>query len=298
MAGAASYMSFAAQINYAASVNATWQGSNDNVNWVNIPVHDTSSTTVAQIITAAFTATTSSTRYFVGKCQYRYLRFLANSTGSGSMSAFTRLNIEDITDTVATVINPTAANFLTTVTGSVSINGTPAVTVSSIIAGPAIASGLYTRITDGVSMAAVKAASTAPLATDCAQVVSISPNGNAVAISGNVAVIPGNTAAVAFSAAAPNGNGGTGLLSGNCLYGFSVTNTTAATLYLIFYATLTPTIGSTTPALFFAIPAGQSLTVMSDKALMYSATGISYASVAAWNSTAASTGLPGSIFSK
>lgn len=55
-------------------------------------------------------------------------------------------------------------------------NVTTVGTLSAITAGPAIGSGFYVRNTDGTNVAAVKAASTAAIATDPALVVAISPN--------------------------------------------------------------------------------------------------------------------------
>ena len=54
-------------------------------------------------------------------------------------------------------------------------------TLSAITAGPTIANGFFVRNTDGTNIGAVKAASTAAVATDPAQVVAISPN-NSVAV--------------------------------------------------------------------------------------------------------------------
>jgi hypothetical protein len=73
-------------------------------------------------------------------------------------------------------------------------NVTTVGTVSAITAGPAIGSGFYVRNTDGTNTAAVKAASTAAIATDPALVVAISPN-NTVPVS--LASVPSHAVTLA-----------------------------------------------------------------------------------------------------
>ena len=70
-----------------------------------------------------------------------------------------------------TVDNITGSLTLGTITTVGTVN-----TLSAITAGPVIGSGFYSRLTDGVSMAAVKAASTVPAFADPAVVVTLSPN--------------------------------------------------------------------------------------------------------------------------
>jgi len=103
---------------------------------------------------------------------------LASTTITGTVAATQSgtWNIGSITTFPAL---PTGANTI----GSVNIAAaqtlatvTTVGTVSAITAGPAITAGFYSRITDGISVVAVKAASTAAVATDPAQVVAISPN--------------------------------------------------------------------------------------------------------------------------
>jgi hypothetical protein len=166
-------------------------------------------------------------------------------------------------------------------------------TVSAITAGPAIAAGFYSRITDGTSMSAVKAASTAAAAADPGLVVNISPNSpQPLTTSATQACISVNVNATGVLAAVK--------ASGGNLMGFSFLNNTASPVFLEFWNVVTGsvTLGTTAPTCVFALPASGALTVSpADFALLNSGTGISFAAVTAYNgSTTAS--VTGSIFYK
>jgi hypothetical protein len=97
-----------------------FEQSNDNVNWVALPVFNAALVTGVPI-TAAITATASQIIYtFPIRCRFIRLRIATLITG-GSLQAFSRLSGDAWTPAVFTVANPTAANLQTTVNGGVSL---------------------------------------------------------------------------------------------------------------------------------------------------------------------------------
>ena len=92
-----------------------FEGSNDNTNWVAIPVFNMAVIT-ATAITAAVTATASNTVYNV-PISFRYLRLrIATTITGGSIQAFSRFSDESYTAAVTLVAQPTGANLATSVT--------------------------------------------------------------------------------------------------------------------------------------------------------------------------------------
>jgi hypothetical protein len=158
------YKSISFQIVMGVSINSVsimFEGSDDNTNFVAMPMYDKASPTNAPITSITSVA---STRYFEGPLYFRYFRVrtAANIT-AGSIQAFSMLR--------TTAYSPT----------SYSLAGS-AVSIGNITQGNAgsVGQSWYTRISDGSNgPAAVKASSTAPLATDAALVVSMSPNSTA-----------------------------------------------------------------------------------------------------------------------
>ena len=141
------------QITGTFSGTLTFQGSNDNINFVSVNAQTiiNGTTAVGQV------ATTAGIWRVPINFKYFRLRMTAFVSGTATVTVLcTTSPIQDL------------GNRSSTVTGTVTSNqGTAAV----------IANSWFTKISDGVNgPAAVKAASTAPLATDPALVVSISPN--------------------------------------------------------------------------------------------------------------------------
>lgn len=132
------------------------------------------------------------------------------------------------------------------------------------------------KISDGTNAAAIKAASTAPVATDPAMVVAISPNSvNAngqttmsasapVAIASNQSAIPVNPAAAATGGATNlhffSVTGAPAAVaikaSAGTLYGVQAVNTGAAPVYLKLYnvAAASVTVGTTVPLVTIPVP--------------------------------------------
>jgi hypothetical protein len=98
-----------------------FEQSNDNVNFVALPVFNAAQITAVPT-TAAITATASSIIYtFPIRCPFIRLRIASTITG-GSIQAFTRLSGDPWTTAAQLVGNNTAANLNTTVTGTVTAN--------------------------------------------------------------------------------------------------------------------------------------------------------------------------------
>jgi len=127
------------------------------------------------------------------------------------------------------------------------------------------AGSLFSKITDGTNTAAVKAASTAPVATDPALVVAISPNSvNANVQNGApvtiVAATPTATANGATSSrvkAAATTNATSLKASAGQIYSIDVFNNAAYTVYLKLYNKASaPTVGTDTPSWTMPIASG------------------------------------------
>lgn len=132
------------------------------------------------------------------------------------------------------------------------------------------------KIWDGTNTAAVKAASTAPLTTDPALVVAISPNsvnanGQAVMASSAPVVIASNQSAIPVNPSAAATGGATNLhffsvtgtptataikASAGTLYGVQAINTGAAPVYVKLYNTASGsvTVGTTVPLITIPVP--------------------------------------------
>jgi len=92
-----------------------FEQSNDNVNWIALPVFNGALVTGVPI-TAAITATVSQIIYsFPLRCVFVRLRIATTITG-GTIQAFSRIGTDPWTPSVASVTSNTAANLLTTAT--------------------------------------------------------------------------------------------------------------------------------------------------------------------------------------
>ena len=112
-ASAMTYHSFTTQVNGGAGISAgavTFEGSNDNTNFHSITVYDDNVVTGTPI-NAAVSIAASTSRFFSGKCSYRYIRCrISTAFVGGTVQAFSRISIEPYVPRVTTVGNPTAAN--------------------------------------------------------------------------------------------------------------------------------------------------------------------------------------------
>ncbi|MCA2570699.1 hypothetical protein [Microcystis sp. M42BS1] len=90
-----------------------FEQSNDNVNWIALPVFNAALATAVPIV-AAITATASAIVYtFPLRCRFVRLRIATTITG-GSIQAFSRLSTEPWTSSVTSVAQGTAANLQVT----------------------------------------------------------------------------------------------------------------------------------------------------------------------------------------
>ena len=281
-------------------VTPSW--SNDNVTWI----------AATNLVTQAGVPITTfaSAGLWTAQVMARYFRLqLTTATTAGTTTIYAQALSQPMGALQAqTVVQPTAANLLVTANNATPANLTCTAsiaaaqtlstvttvgTLSAITAGPAIASGLYSRVTDGTTLAGVTAASTAAVAATGGLVVSLSPNSPVPA-----------TAAASAALTSLNVNA-TGALvqvkatAGN-LFGFSFFNGTAAVAYLSFWnlVSASVTLGTTAPICVFALPASGTLTVNPGMfGLMAQSTGLSFAAVTTYNgSTTAS--VTGSIYFK
>lgn len=108
-----------------------FEQSNDNANWIALPVFNAALTTGAPIA-AAITATASQIIYtFPIRCRFIRLRIVTTITG-GTIQAFSRLSTDPWTPAVFSVAQPTAASLQATVAGTVTANVT-AGTVNPVV---------------------------------------------------------------------------------------------------------------------------------------------------------------------
>lgn len=151
-----------------------------------------------------------------------------------------------------------------------------------------------TRPSDGTNSAAIKAASTAAVATDPALVVAVSPNNTVQAVPTS-ATAGGATLAHYLSAATTNATNVKA--SAGTLYSITAVNTTATLYYLKFYDTSSaPTCNTSTVVATFPVPAsatGNGLTINPSVGFNFG-TGISFCitgAIADNDNTAAATGV-------
>lgn len=116
------YRSFAVQV-VSTGTGGTFifEGSNDGTNFQAIPVYNQALVVRVPIVTA-ITATASQFIY-EGSCNFKYLRLrIATTITGGSIRAYTVFIKSELSNTIQTVANGTAANLLTTVSGTVTAN--------------------------------------------------------------------------------------------------------------------------------------------------------------------------------
>ena len=121
----ASYRSVYFQVVPTGTVSSgvvTFEGSNDNTNFISLQFIDTSGQATLPI--SNYTAATGVTRYLEGKTRYRYIRARISTVigGGGSLQCFSRFSTEDYSSPHVGVQNTTAANLNATVSGTVTSN--------------------------------------------------------------------------------------------------------------------------------------------------------------------------------
>ena len=116
------YRSFSCQVVSTGSAGTfIFEGSNDGVNFQAIPVYNQALVVRVPIVTA-ITATSSQIIY-EGSCNFKFLRLrIATTITGGSIQAFTTLIHSELSNTIQTVANGTAANLNATVSGTVTAN--------------------------------------------------------------------------------------------------------------------------------------------------------------------------------
>jgi len=116
------YRSFSCQVVSTGTAGTfIFEGSNDGTNFQAIPVYN-QSLIVRVPINTAITASASQIIY-EGSCNFKFLRLrIATTITGGSIQAFTTFLHSELSNTVQTVSNGTAANLLATVSGTVTAN--------------------------------------------------------------------------------------------------------------------------------------------------------------------------------
>jgi len=149
----------------------------------------------------------------------------------------------------------------------------------------------FVKLTDGTTAVPVTAASTASAANAAALNVSLSPN------SPTPATTSANQACTPFIANAVGAASSVKGSAGN-VFGFSLINNNAATVFVEFFNSASPTLGTTTPVAAYVIPASGTLTVSpSNIAHFNCATAISMAAVTAYNGSTTGS-VTGTVFYK
>ncbi|MBT9158923.1 MAG: hypothetical protein DDT26_00172 [Dehalococcoidia bacterium] len=98
-----------------------FEQSNDNTNWIALPVFNSALATAVPIV-AAITASASAIIYTIPiRCRFLRLRIATTITG-GSIQAFTRLSTEPWTASVTSIAQTTSTNLLAQVSGTVTAN--------------------------------------------------------------------------------------------------------------------------------------------------------------------------------
>ena len=201
-----------------------FEQSNDDVNYVALPVFNSALTTGVPIV-AAITATASAIIYSLPvRARFVRLRIATTITG-GSIQAFSRFSTEPWTPTAATVSNPTAANLAVTA----SLAATQTLTTLTTV-------GTLSTITAGANLIAD---------------VGLQVRANATG------------AATAFNYASPATSAGTQVkATAGRLLSIALTNTSAALRYVkLFNVSAAPTMGTTSALYEYAIPVGGSINI-------------------------------------
>ena len=250
------YRSFCIQVTSTASGGTfIFEGSNDNSNFVAIPVYNTSLVVRVPIVTA-ITATASNIHY-EGACNFRYLRLrIASTITGGAIQALSVFSPQPFSSALQVVSNGTAANLLATVSATnlscnvAQMNGV-AVTMGNGVAGTGV---------QRVAIASDNTANSNPWLATLAASAAQGSGTNHHAISANTT----NATNVKASAGTVH-----------CL---QVSNINAAFRYLKLYNKATsPTVGTDTPVMTIALPPNSNQFINVGPYGIRFATGIGYA---------------------
>lgn len=195
------------------NIGGAWSGgtlqfefSQDGTQFWSVEAYEIGSTFVTAPLVTAAVSTNHSGVYSIPCAGYLQIRVRASALASGTVTVAFDASIGS---QYLPVVNTTAANFQTTASqgGTWNINnisGTVSLPTGAATAANQTTLGSQTtKINDGTNTAAVKAASTAPLATDPALVVTLSPNSSpliAATGSGTISALNGTVVAVGGSA--------------------------------------------------------------------------------------------------
>ena len=126
------------------TVTLLFEASNDNINFVNVPMFDAAAATTAPVLTVAQAAAT--TRYWVGPIQFRYFRARVSvAVAGGIVTAFTRLSMAPFSPVDNQVFN-SAGNWSTNVA---QVAGT-AWTTDGVAGTPAVGGPIAAGVTPGL----------------------------------------------------------------------------------------------------------------------------------------------------
>jgi hypothetical protein len=116
------YRSFACQVVSTGTAGTfIFEGSNDGTNFQAVPVYNQALVVRVPIVTAI----TASASQFIyeGSCNFKFLRLrIASTITGGSIQAFTTFIHSELSSSITTVANGTAANLNATVSGTVTAN--------------------------------------------------------------------------------------------------------------------------------------------------------------------------------
>jgi hypothetical protein len=235
-----------------AGVNFGFWGSLDNTLWfpVNACRVDTS---ISETTTGVLTSN-SSRAWDIDIGEFLYFRVVATAWTSGSAAINITPGAFAAAPTVAAIAQGPAAAATATAGNPVRIGGTFVTTQPTYTTGQQTDLQTTNRgevlaaLSVAGVLASIKAASTAPLATDPALVVTISPN------------LPVPTTSFVNSAATTNAT--SVKASAGTVYNITASNTGAAAAFVKFYNKATaPTVGTDVPVFTIAIPASGTVTI-------------------------------------
>lgn len=175
------YRSFAVQVVSTGTAGTfIFEGSNDGINFQSVPVYNQALVVRVPIVTA-ITATVSNIIY-EGSCNFKYLRLrIATTITGGSIRAYTTLIHSELSTSVQTISNGTAANLLATVSGSVTATGVAGTaTHSSAVSGnPVYGAGKALPTTIATVDTTLVAGDTAGVPITTGQQLAVKPFGTA-----------------------------------------------------------------------------------------------------------------------
>lgn len=239
------YRSLAVQVEGIAitSVTATFEGSNDNTNFVSIPMYDRSNPTAAPSAAPALSGSPMH-KFFDGPITFRYVRYRFTAITGTSVQAFTKFStvpFQSSTNQIAA-----AANWSSNIA---QINGVT----------PLMGNGITGTGSPRVTIASDTTANSNPW------LVTLAPSAAQGASNTHHLISAATTNATAVKGSAGTINGGV------------ISNSNAAARFFKLYNKATaPTVGTDTPVMTLLLPPGSSTLLPCGQGLRLS-TGIAYA---------------------